>query len=517
MNQHINHAFEWVSPRLQPWVLICLIFVALIAFTLHGWPKLKLLLKAKKENRLDQPLKRILTTLRIGFGQSKLLQEPKSGWMHALIFWGFLILLIRASEFFILGLFPKIDAHISIAVPFILPYLWIKDGAIFMVTLGVLYALYRRLLIKPDRLTLSGEGLLILGLILIIMISDVLFDSAFLVLHPEIEGSGPLAAFFTPLVNLLGEDLTGHLHSLSYWTHLSAILFFLSLLPRSKHFHILTAIPNVFLSNLNSGNGLRRIDFETDEESFGVTEIQNFTWKQMLDLHTCTQCGRCDRVCPALATGKPLSPQQLTVDLRDHLNGSHDTPLLGNVIADEVLWACTTCGACETACPVMIGYVDKVIDLRRGLVLTEDRYPKEFESAFKSLETQSNPWGFPKNSRSDWARKDLDVPIWDKSQPTEYLYFVGCNGSYDTRGKKFPRPWLKLSNKLGSAFPFSATMRVVPVTRPEERATNISSICWPEKMRKPFSKKACRKLSPTARIASTHLKMNTLNSEPIWK
>jgi Fe-S oxidoreductase len=452
MNQHINHAFEWVSPSLQPWVLISLIFVALIAFTLHGWPKLNLLLKAKKENRLDQPLKRALTTLRIAFWQSKLLQEPKSGWMHALIFWGFLILLIRASEFFIVGLFPQIDSHLSIAAPFILPYLWIKDGAIFMVTLGVLYALYRRLLIKPDRLTLSGEGLLILGLILIIMISDVLFDSAFLVLHPEIEGSGPLAAFFTPLVNLLGEDLTGHLHSLSYWTHLSAILFFLSLLPRSKHFHILTSIPNVFLSNLNPGNGLRRIDFEADEESFGVTEIKNFTWKQMLDLHTCTQCGRCDRVCPALATGKPLSPQKLTVDLRDLLNGSHDIPLLGNVIEDEALWACTTCGACEAACPVMIGYVDKVIDLRRGLVLTEDRYPKEFESAFKSLEIQSNPWGFPKNSRSDWATKDLDVPIWDKSQPTEYLYFVGCNGSYDTRGKKISEAVVKALKQAGVSF-----------------------------------------------------------------
>jgi Fe-S oxidoreductase len=454
MDQHINRASEWVPSNLQPWTLIFLILVSLTAFALEVLPKLQLLRKAGKENRTDQLLKRIFTTLNIAFGQTKLLQEPKSGWMHAMIFWGFLILLARAGEFFFIGLFPDIKSHFSFTAPFIIPYLWLKDGAVLMVTLGVLYALYRRLVIKPHRLTLSTEGLVILDLILIIMASDILFDSAFLALNPDIGSSGPLAALFAPLVNLLGKDLTGHLHSLAYWTHVSAILFFLTLLPRSKHFHILTSIPNVFLSNLNPGNGLHRIDFEDDEkESFGVTKIGDFTWKQMLDLHTCTECGRCDRVCPALATNKPLSPQQLTVDLRDHLNGPPDSDmtLLGSVIEDEVLWSCTTCGACESACPVMIEYVSKVIDLRRGLVLTEDRYPKELKSAFKSLETQSNPWGFPKNSRADWA-KALDIPIWDKANPTEYLYFVGCNGSFDTRGKKISEAVVKALKQAGVSF-----------------------------------------------------------------
>lgn len=454
MDQHINRAFEWVPPNLQPWVLVFLILISLTTFTLSAWPKLRLLLKAGKENRTDQPLKRIFTTLSIGFGQTRLLKEPKSGWMHAVIFWGFLILLVRAGEFFFIGLLPNIESHFSATAPLILPYLWVKDGVVFLVTLAILYALYRRLVIKPNRLTLSTEGLIILNLILIIVASDVLFDAAFLALNPDIEKSGPLAALFAPLVSLLGKNLAGHLHSLAYWAHVSAILYFLTLLPRSKHFHIVTAIPNVFLSNLNPGSGLHRIDFEDEEkETFGITEVESFTWKQMLDLHTCTQCGRCDRVCPALATGKPLSPQQLTVDLRDHLNGhpASDIPLLGGVIEDETLWACTTCGACESACPVMIGYVDKVIDLRRGLVLTEDRYPKELESAFKSLETQSNPWGFPKNSRADWA-KALNIPIWDKTRPTEYLYFVGCNGSFDTRGKKISEAVVKTLKQAGVSF-----------------------------------------------------------------
>lgn len=199
---------------------------------------------------------------------------------------------------------------------------------------------------------------------------------------------------------------------------------------------------------------MRRIDFEDEtKETFGVTETGSFTWKQMLDLHTCTQCGRCDRVCPALATNKPLSPQQLTVNLRDHLNSSQDSDmtLLGDTIEDEVLWSCTTCGACESACPVTIEYVNKVIDLRRGLVLTEDRYPKEFETAFKSLETQSNPWGFPKNSRADWAR-ELEIPVWDKANPTEFLYFIGCNGSFDTRGKQVSESVVKTLRKAGVSF-----------------------------------------------------------------
>ena len=454
MDQHINRAFEWVSPTLQPWVLVFLILSALTAFAMAVWPKLQRLLKAGKENRADQPLKRIFRTLSVAFGQSRLLKEPKSGWMHAVIFWGFLILLVRAGEFFFIGLFPNIESHFSVTAPLVLPYLWIKDGVIFMVTLAVLYALYRRLVIRPNRLTLSIEGLVILNLILVIAASDILFDSAFIALNPGIEKSGPLAALFAPLISLLGKNLTGHLHSLAYWTHISAILFFLTLLPRSKHFHIVTSIPNVFLSNMNPGNGLHRIDFEDEEqENFGITEVENFSWKQMLDLHTCTQCGRCDRVCPALATGKPLSPQQLTVNLREHLNtpSPSDITLLGDVIDDEVLWACTTCGACESACPVMIQYVDKVIDLRRGLILTEDRYPKEFESAFKSLETQSNPWGFPKNSRADWA-KALDIPIWDKTNPSEYLYFIGCNGSFDTRGKKISESVVKTLQQAGVSF-----------------------------------------------------------------
>ncbi|MCZ6513818.1 MAG: (Fe-S)-binding protein, partial [Nitrospinae bacterium] len=315
---------------------------------------------------------------------------------------------------------------------------------------------------KPKRLTLSGEAILILLLILTIMISDIVYDGALnrLAMFPK-EGE-PAAYFLGFALAKIGMmsfsiDESFAILGAAYWTHILSILVFLVLLPRSKHFHIITSIPNVFLGNVTeTGNQLHRIDFEDEsKETFGVTRIEEFSWKKLLDLHTCTECGRCDVFCPALNSGKPLSPKQLTIDLRDHLNretprlllagssvslaGAGDAPagaaLMGGSIDDETVWSCTTCGACEEECPVMIEYVNKIIDLRQGLVMMDDRYPKELTAAFKSLETHSNPWGFPSDQRAGWAA-GLGVKQWDKNNPTEYLYFVGCNGAFDTRGKE---------------------------------------------------------------------------------
>ena len=450
MNTSQNRAFDWVSQDLQPFVIGFLIALAVTRFFLLLWPKFRVLVQVGCEARFNEPLTRLWNTVRIAIFQTKILKENRSGWMHALIFWGFLVLLVRALWFFFIGLFPTMNFSVDEIVT---PYLLIKDSFVVLVSLAVTYALYRRLVVKPERLTLSLEGIVILLLILLIMVSDALFDAGWQARNPHVSLGGILVGrSIAPILQILGSDAVVHIHNLAYWTHIVCVLCFLTLLPNSKHLHIITSIPNVFFSRIpEKGNGLHRIDFENEEqENFGVTKIDEFSWKKLLDFHSCTECGRCDVVCPALASGKPLSPKQLTVDLRDHLN--RQTPyllgdnleqtsvpaLLGGVINDETLWSCTTCGACEEECPVMIEYVNKVVDLRRGLVLTENRYPNEFVNAFKSLEAQSNPWGFGSNTRSDWA-KDLDIKIWDKYNPTEYLYFVGCNGAFDERGKKIAK------------------------------------------------------------------------------
>jgi Fe-S oxidoreductase/nitrate reductase gamma subunit len=447
MNSAFYRALDWVSAENQPVLLGGITLIALGFFFLALWPKLRVLLRAGSENRFDHPKERIWNTIRIAILQTKLLKNKKSGWMHALIFWGFGVLLLRAGHFFVIGFFQDLPIPLPGFELVHYVYSLIKDVFVMLVTLAVVYALYRRVVVRPKRLNLSGEGILILLLILAIMVSDVVFEGAYFAANPS-AGTlwEPLGLAFSLFLAPLDPAVVTFLHNGAYWTHIVSILFFLTLLPRGKHFHILTAIPNVYFSNVRGkAKPLSRIDFEDGtSESFGVTVIGDFTWKALLDLHTCTECGRCDLLCPALKSGKPLSPKELTVNLRNHLNASQgEVPasspsvpaLLGGVIQDETLWSCTTCGACEEECPVMIEYVNKVIDLRRGLVLTEDRYPKELTQAFKSLETNSNPWGFGRDARADWA-EELDLKLWDKENPTEYLYFVGCNGSFDNRGKK---------------------------------------------------------------------------------
>ena len=383
--------------------------------------------------------------------------------MHALIFWGFLVLLFRALQFFVIGLYPSFLNTFDTYLLFLFaeysfnPYSYIvggyfiaKDCVVLLISLACCYALFRRLVIKPKRLNLSGEAILILGLILTIMISDIVYDGAISIVDITDKSYLGFALAKVVMMSLSREGVYTVLGA-AYWTHILSILVFIVILPRSKHFHIITSIPNVFLGNVTqTGNQLSRIDFEDEsKETFGVTRIEEFSWKKLLDLHTCTECGRCDVFCPALNSDKPLSPKQFTIDLRNHLNaqtpallsnkeenqaGSSVT-LIGGAIQDATVWSCTTCGACEEECPVMIEYVNKMVDLRRGLVLTEDRYPKELGEAFKSLEVHSNPWGFPGTQRTDWA-EGLDIKQWDKENPTEYLYFVGCNGSFDSRGKK---------------------------------------------------------------------------------
>ena len=461
-----NRAWDWVPASWQPVVLLGLCLLAAGFFVAGAGPKLLALARVRPDDRFDRPLERLKDTLRIAFLQTKLLREPGAGLMHALIFWGFLILLLRAAQFFIIGFFPGAALPPVFEGGFYGAYSVAKDAVVLLVALAVGYALYRRLALRPDRLTLSGEGLLILALILAILLSDVLFEATFAARWPE------AASWLNPLGRGLAGPLSGlapgvlvHLHNGAYWTHVTAILFFITLLPRSKHFHILTSIPNVYFSRSAPGGAVRRIDFEDEtQETFGITRIGEFTWKNLLDLHTCTECGRCDVFCPALSSGKPLSPQQLTVDLRNHLNAETgwlldpEKPraepaqeMLGAVIDDETLWSCTTCGACEAECPVMIEYVGKVIGMRRGLVLTHDRYPEELAQAFRSLQTQSNPWGFPRDSRADWAA-GLDIPLWDKDRPTEYLYFVGCNGAFDSRGKHIARAVAAALKAAGVSF-----------------------------------------------------------------
>jgi Fe-S oxidoreductase len=467
------------------WIFLSVVLVALGFFCLTLYNRLRLLLAAQPVNRFDRISDRLRAVVVYVFGQKKFVTgEQPAGWMHVVIFWGFVILGLQvltmfgrafSDHFFVPGFTPDLLGG---------PFFILRDVMEVSVVVAVLLALYRWLIAHPLRLfgyvpaeaRLAGqshwEALLILSFILTIMLSGLLYDGGRLVAlagDPLVEAERPWQPVSATVGHFLAGLGTGWAKGISdtaWWVHNLVILLFLNLLPRSKHFHILTALPNVFFRKLEPSGALDSMNLETSE-TFGTSHIDQFTWKQVLDMYSCTECGRCSSHCPATLSGKPLAPRQLLLDLRDYLyehprdlldsaqqngDGAGKENIVGErLIHDDVLWSCTTCRACEEACPVMIEYVDKIVDMRRHLVLEEARFPTELTRTFKNMETQSNPWGLDSTKKGEWTR-GLDIPLLAEHPEAEYLYFVGCAGAFDDRNKKTTIAFAKLLQRAGVNF-----------------------------------------------------------------
>src|SRR5215831_4753063 len=433
-----------MSPLL--FTLVVLAAMGLFVHTLYG--RVRLLLAAQPVDRFGHLAERLKVVLVYAFGQKKFVTgEQPAGWMHVLIFWGFLILGLQIVTMFGRAFSPHF--YVPGFTPHLLggPFLVLRDLMEVIVSAAVLLALYRWLISHPPRLfgyrpaeaRLAGqshwEAVLILLFILTIMLGGLLYDGGRLVYlagDPRLEAERPwepasavVGALLAPLSPAWAQGIS----DVAWWAHNLVVMAFLNLLPRSKHFHILTAIPNVFFRKLEPPGALSTIDLE-QAETFGTSHIDQFTWKQVLDMYSCTECGRCSSHCPATMSKKELAPRQLLLDLRDYLyahqqemidkksgTGAEEVgeKIVGErLIHDDTLWACTTCRACEEACPVLIEYVDKIVDMRRHLVQEEARFPNELTRVFRGMETQSNPWGIDAGQRFDWA-DGLDIPtIADK-------------------------------------------------------------------------------------------------------
>jgi len=571
-----------------------------------------------REDRLDRPGERILATLRDAFGQVRMRRYPPAGIAHFFIFYGFIVLLLRSLILWGRGFDPSFDMWLfGLDQPLGKLYSFFKDIFVILVIVGTLVFVYYRLVRRLPRMTLSVEGLVILGIILAMMFADLLYDGAWVALrtqqgavaaepssdsfHPEslaasrgrdfetsrevrvvglrngtavaiygeadegsfltgddssvplqlpqiphrhrmqmpeewvppesfceicrknrILASAPLLGtaetsplvWYEPAGSVVGAMLVGLspgaltiLMHVGFWTHSALVLIFLNLLPYSKHFHIITAVPNVYMQNLSPA----RLPTTTDMdgklergETLGIRRIDQFSWKAILDFYTCTECGRCSDYCPATNTGKRLSPKHFTLDLRDFLykherglvgkangraagNGmqadaagvaetasAHDAAspgaggpqgqwamvdglrnpledLVPDVIAPEVLWACTTCRACEQECPVFISYVDKIVDMRRYLVQEKGEFATELQGAFRGLETNSNPWNFPSSDRAAWA-EGLEIKTLAEHPEAAVLFWVGCMPSFDERAKKVAQATAKLMQQAGVDF-----------------------------------------------------------------
>jgi Fe-S oxidoreductase len=417
------------------------------------------------------------------FGQKKLLKDKKSGIMHAIMFYGFIIIQFGALDLFIKGLVP--GAHLP--VPGYEAFLFIQELTVFAVFLATLYAYYRRYIEKLPRLKRGFKSGLVVIFLLSLMAS-ILLSAAF---EKIAEGQG--FTWYTPVSSVLAAPLAWvgptageALFYVFWWVHALVLFSFLVYVPQSKHFHLIVAPINVLLKRQQPPAKPSLINFEDESvEEYGVGKIEDFNQKQLLDLYACVECGRCTSVCPAAGTGKLLSPMDLLVKMRDHLTskgaaitsktpwmpafafaglneaalapgkegGDYPVNLIGDVITEQELWACTTCRNCEEACPVMNEHVDKIIDMRRYLVMTEGRMSSEASRALSNIERQGNPWGISKKDRDKWAKdSDVPVPTVKEEKEFEYLFFVGTMGSYDNRSQKISRALVKILNHAGVKF-----------------------------------------------------------------
>jgi Fe-S oxidoreductase len=464
-------------------------FLALAGlFAAQALNRLAILGYMRPADRFDNLQERITRTLQYAIGQFKFFKGPKhdrkAGILHAFVFWGFLILGYQVVHMFARGWFPHFVIPGLGAAEFGGPVVFLKDTFEVLVAVSALLLVTRWLFTHPRRLMgflpaeqrvyehPHWEAILILFFITAITTSGLVYDAGrmvFMAGDPEIEAEkqwGWASHLISNVLAGFGPGFAEGASNTAWWIHNLVILTFINLLPQSKHFHVITSIPNVFFTKLKPFGQLAKQDLESENAIYGASQMRHFDWKQVLDMYSCTECGRCSSHCPATATGKPLAPRQFLLNLRNYLyehpesvkdpnveglvaTGEETGP--AEVIHDEVLWACNTCRACEEACPVNIEYVDKIVEMRRHLVQEAARFPTELTRVFTGMERQSNPWGIGADKRADWA-EGLDIPTLAENPGAEYLFFVGCAGSFDDRAKKITKAVAKLLKAADISF-----------------------------------------------------------------
>jgi ferredoxin len=456
----MEHATAWTLlgiPGVVWFWLVSVVGIGGVVFSLSK--RFQLLRAGREDNRFDRWGERFRHMMVFAIGQRKMFDDRVAGVYHILIFYGFLVVSIRTVTMVLEGLFAGWELPL-LHTPIGHAYLFSKDVFELLVLVGLAIAVYRRAIAKKPRIVNSFGAWLVIGLIGALMITDLVSEGS------RIAG-GALEGSFLPVSAAVGAMLQGAspgvlqgTYVASWWIHLLVLYYFANELPYSKHFHVYTSLFNSFFAKLEAPGKLDTMDLENIDEDtrFGVATVTDLSWKQMLDLYTCTECGRCREYCPTTLTDKPLQPVMFTKAVRDQLyaeqktilsdpgEGTHASPneLAPSVVDPEVFWACTTCRWCEHACPLDITYVDKLVDMRRNFVLEKAEFPEEANPAFRGYEVNGNPWQLPAEERGDWA-EGMDIPLAaEAGGEFEYLFFVGSPGSYDDHGKKVSQAFARL-------------------------------------------------------------------------
>ena len=459
------------------WLMYALLLPTLAVAAWGVYRRVRLWRLGKPLARFDHPAERFKLVLKHALAQQRTATDPYAGFFHRFIFYGFIVLTIATT---IVALDADAGLHIMHGALYLYFQSFLVDVAGVLVMVGIVMAAGRRYLVRPKKLVYTSDAAGILALLFVII------ATGFLLQGWRIAATGDPWAAWSPFGNLVAHASLALMsvstikaaHQATWWFHLALCFAFIAWIPYTKMMHVITGPLNIYTSNLRPvGAALKPVNFE-DNEPLGVNALQQFTWKDLLDLDACTECGRCSSVCPANTVGKELSPRDIILELRGLMrelpaktpspkaNGADGNgvpaqgdsapalpPLIGAVPATspEALWECTTCAACMEACPVFIEQMPKIVDMRRHLVMEVAEFPPTLQEAVTSLESRGHPFRGTQASRVDWC-EGLNVTSVGESSDFDVLLWVGCGGALVERNQKVTRATAQLLQKAGVKF-----------------------------------------------------------------
>lgn len=483
--QSVADVTSWLVTGRELFLIIHILGVLCFAYIVAK--RLVPLLRGQRDLRFDQPLARLARVLKFWLGQWKHPRYKTAGILHIFIFAGFIVLAMRAFTVLIVG----------VSTNFVMPGLSGRAGEIYNTTtdyaativfLCMVIAVFRRLVFEPARYvvpakfgkTHTADAIFLLALIAILMVADSLFAAAKAAAQSQRgQPFEVLAVFSLPWI-LQGAlaatalPTLGRVYFGAYLLHEVTFYFLLCYRPFGIQFHVETSLFNIYFAKLDR-EILKPVRWGVSDEhldqvkSFGVKTFEDFTWKQMLDFYSCADCGRCSDNCPANAVGRPLSPRFLSIKARDYAfqhypvlgRANNGRPLIGSkecgsIYSEDEIWSCTTCGACEEECPLLVEYIDKIVDLRRGLI-DDGNVPQSLQKPLKALESRGNPYGKMEKKKVDWTKakefqQTCDVKVVDGNNGADTLYFVDSITSYDDRMQSIGRATAKILKHVGESF-----------------------------------------------------------------